>query len=322
MVRVAEAVDLIDFRFHLISLVAVFLALGLGILMGSVVLDQQLVSVLEGRVQRLQDQKGALQDDVISLERQLDADNRFADATEDWLLADALDGRDVVILRFEGTDDRVSDGAVDAIETAGGIVAATVTFTDRLALPGVVERDQLALTVESTSGRASELRSDAGDFIGTRLASAVTGGSREGRVDAADNAAVNLLLELEESGFVEVDGIEAEQRIPSADLLLLGGSDGERPFDLTNFTTSLAEAASARGAGFVVAESSESDWGIVGSILSHDVASEVATIDHAETVAGRIAVALALREAEAGTAGHYGIGPGAEEVIPRPSPEN
>lgn len=311
---------MIDFRFHLISLVAVFLALGLGILMGSVVLDQQLVEILERDISELRSEKQELQDDVISLERDLEANTRFAGVAEEWLLADVLEGREVIVLRFAGTDDRVTDGVRDAIEAAGGRVPASVTFTDRLSLPGVVERDQLALAVESSSGEAAELRTDAAAFIGNRLASAATSGSREGRPDAADNAAMNLLLELEDAGFAELDGFEEDRGIPNAHLVLVGGATDPRPFSLGGFTTSLVDSMVARGATLVVGESSDSTWGIVAAVLSHDVAAEVSTVDHAESIAGRIAVALALRDAADGFTEHYGTGSGAEEVIPRPTP--
>ena len=313
---------MIDFRFHLISLVAVFLALGLGILMGSVVLDQQLVAVLKRDVEELREDKQQLQDDVIGLERQQEANTRFADVAEDWLITDALADRAVLVMQLEGTDDRVVDGVRTAIETAGGRVAGTITFTEQMALPDVVERDQLALAVESTSGEAAELRADAGDFIGSRVAAAATSGTREGRVDAADNAAVNLLLELEESGFVELDGIEEGRGIEDAELLLVGGSPEDRPFNLTGFVTAMARAVASRGTAFVVGESSESRWGLVEAVRSDDVADDVATIDHAETIAGRIAAALALQDAAAGITEHYGTGPGASEVIPRPTPED
>lgn len=312
---------MIDFRFHLISLVAVFLALGLGILMGSVVLDQQLVNALEGDLKSLRADKQALQEDVITLERQLDADVRFAEVTEEWLLRGTLEGQDVILLRFSGTDDRVVDGVREAIEKAGGRIPSMVTLTERLSLPGVVERDQLALAVESTSGEAAELRIDAGDFLGSRLGSAVSSGEREGRVDAADNAAVNLLTELEEAGFAELDGVEEGRRIPDAYLVLVGGSEDPRPFNLTGFGPAFAEGASARGATVLVAESSASDWGLVDSVRSNEIEDEIVTVDHAETVAGRIAVALALRDAAAGVMGHYGTGPGSSEIIPRPLSE-
>jgi hypothetical protein len=296
--------------------------LGLGILMGSVVLDQQIVKVLERDLGDLRRVRQELQDDVITLERQVEANMAFADTAEEWLVEDALESRDVLVLRIDGTDDRVADGATSAIEAAGGRIAGSVVLTDDLSLREQTERDQLALSVESASGDASELRSDAGDFLGTRLAGAVSAGEREGRVDAADNAAVNLLVELEENGFVELDGIEEGQGIPTGELVLLGGSSERRPFNLADFVSSFGSAVASRGVGLVVAESSESNWGVVAAVRSDEAASEVATVDHAESIAGRIAVALALRDAASGITDHYGTGPGSTAVIPRPTPEN
>ena len=41
---------MINFRFHLVSLIAVFLALGLGILVGSTVIDQKIVNRLDTEI--------------------------------------------------------------------------------------------------------------------------------------------------------------------------------------------------------------------------------------------------------------------------------
>ena len=41
---------MINFRFHLVSLIAVFLALGLGILVGSTVVDQVIVDRLDREI--------------------------------------------------------------------------------------------------------------------------------------------------------------------------------------------------------------------------------------------------------------------------------
>ena len=46
---------MINFRFHLVSLVAVFLALGLGILVGSTVIDQGIVNRLDSEINHVQE---------------------------------------------------------------------------------------------------------------------------------------------------------------------------------------------------------------------------------------------------------------------------
>ncbi|HYH28079.1 MAG TPA: copper transporter, partial [Actinomycetota bacterium] len=59
---------MISFRFHLVSLVAVFLALGLGILAGTTVLDRQIVSQLERQTDRLSRTAEGLREDVRALQ--------------------------------------------------------------------------------------------------------------------------------------------------------------------------------------------------------------------------------------------------------------
>ena len=49
---------MINFRFHLISLVAVFLALGVGVAMGASFIDRATVDSLRGRVDDLDDAAG------------------------------------------------------------------------------------------------------------------------------------------------------------------------------------------------------------------------------------------------------------------------
>ena len=52
---------MIDFRYHLVSIVAVFLALGLGILMGTAVLNDALVKSLRDDIITATERAGVLQ---------------------------------------------------------------------------------------------------------------------------------------------------------------------------------------------------------------------------------------------------------------------
>ncbi len=312
---------MIDFRFHLISIVAVFLALGLGILMGSVVLDQQLVDQLKRDVDAFRRDKRGLQEEVIALERQLSSNVQFADAAEDWIVVGELDGREVVVIKFAGTDDRITDGLADAVEEAGGRTTTTITLADRFRLPGAPERDQLALIVESASARAEELRREAGSLLGSRLAAAAVAGGKEGRFDAADAAVEDLLAQLEDTDFVDVEGAAEGRPVPrGAHFVVVGGNVDPRPFKLTGMALTLTQAFADRGAAVVVAESSDSSWALVSGLRSSEIEPEVSSVDHAESIAGRIAMVLALRDSGSGENGHYGTGDGADEVIPKPSP--
>lgn len=292
--------------------------MGLGILMGSVVLEQAFVENLESNLDELRKDKLELQDDVLALDRQLDADLRFAEVAEGWLVDRALDGRKLVVLEFEGSDDRIEEGIEETIQTAGGEVTTRIALTDKLALRDRVERDQLALVVGSVSGAAAQLRREAGQLLGEAIARVSSADTRGERVEGATPEAERVLFELEEAGFVDVDGGSEAGVIPArADFLLVGGSDDRRPFNLPAFATELTEAVVQSNASILVAESSDSAWELVASVRSSDIEDQVSTVDHAETIAGRIAAVLAF--AQTGESGHYGTGPGATEVIPEPN---
>ena len=51
---------MINFRFHLVSLIAVFLALALGVVMGSTVIDRAVVNGLENRIKHVENKAEAL----------------------------------------------------------------------------------------------------------------------------------------------------------------------------------------------------------------------------------------------------------------------
>ena len=54
---------MINFRFHLVSLIAVFLALGLGILVGSTVVDQGIVNRLDAEISSVRKENSAREAD-------------------------------------------------------------------------------------------------------------------------------------------------------------------------------------------------------------------------------------------------------------------
>jgi hypothetical protein len=256
----------------------------------------------------------------LDLERRLDTDAQFADIAEGWLTADVLAGRRVILLDFAGTDDRVTDNIRSSVETAGAEIAAEITFTEKFALPGLVERDQLALAIGSSSDGALDLRVESAATIGTRLASASLAGGKEGRVSAGDAAAAEFLETLAEADFVDLDRPGEGRLVPDRSLFVVaGGSPDRRPFNVPGLGLPLAASIAERGAPVVVAESSDSSWGLIAGIRADDAEDRITTVDDAESISGRIAVVLSLSQWLDGVTGHYGTGPGAEEVIPRPA---
>lgn len=315
---------MIDFRYHLISVIAVILALGLGILMGSSVLDDRFVQHLENQVESFDKRNDGLQDQIDVLEDRTNASRDFAEQAAPWLLRERLDGRTVVLIELEGIDGGLVSDVRDTIEDAGGAVPTTVTVTEKFALNGQPEIDQLALVVGSLSDSAEELRTEAGELLGERLA--VAAGEAEtadGPPSVARQRAGDLLRQLQDTDFVAVEAPDGVDPIPAgAMFLVIGGNDtGEAP-EMTQLALPLVTSISGRGAVAMLAEPLASRWGLVSAVRDDgEAASRVSTVDQADTLEGRIAIVLGLERHFEGRTDHYGVTDGASEVIPEPADE-
>jgi hypothetical protein len=312
----------IDFRYHLISIIAVLMALAIGILAGSGFLGGPLLADLKHRLNNIaQDNKG-LQGDVDSLTRTAQDNQIFAQATEPWLVQKALAGRAVVLLQPQGTETAASDGIVSAVVDAGGTIAATVTFTDKFSLTDPTALNQLALSVHSSSGSARKVREQAAVLLGDRAAAA----SRAPNIPPSNASAESqrfeaLLSQLEKDGFVNADRTHDGITVPPGALfVVLAGGVDVPPFPTRAFCLDLARALGAHSATVLAAEPSDSTLGFVAAVRADGKAAQtVSTVDDAETVPGGIAAVLGLREAIRGRVGHYGFAPGADAVIPQPA---
>ena len=313
---------MIDFRYHLISLIAVFLALGLGILMGSVVLDEQLVNRLNADLKSLSDNLDERRAEIADLKSRVDSFQEFAVATEPELIEGALAGEQVVAISLEGTDGSVIDAITDSVETAGGVVASRVTMTPRFALRDQADRDQLALVLRSTSTVVSDLRLEAGTELGRRAAAAAARRDLPRGAFSPDERLEALVDELQEADFLRISRTSPNQTVPpGASFVIVGG--GAEPLDwkATDMALALGNSIADLGVTAVAAEPSNSVWEWVDAFRSDGKASaQIATVDHVETVPGRVGLVLGLKAALDGETGHYGSDAGASSVLPEPSP--
>lgn len=313
---------MIDFRYHLISIVAVLLALGIGVLMGSAVLDDQLLSGLRTEVDDLRRRNGELRAQVDGLSDGLEGAEAFALAAEPRLTDGALFGEQIVLIEFEGTSGNLIENVRDSVSEADGQVASTVNITDKFALSDRSERDELALILRSTLTGGAELRAQAGQVLGERVAAVAGTSPRSPRGSTSTRLLDSLVNELEEADFIGVDRQSEGVTIPTgATVLMLGGDDSSPPFELQGFLLEMTTTLADQGVGILVAEPLTSQWNLVAAIREDGQATnEVATVDQVDTAAGRVAVVLGLELVENDVAGHYGVRAGATEVIPEPSP--
>ena len=95
---------MINFRFHLVSLIAVFLAMGLGILVGSTVVDQVIVDRLDREISSVSHESNQLKSDNSELKDQVSKLNDFLQKSSAYAVQQRLTAVPVAIVAEKGVD--------------------------------------------------------------------------------------------------------------------------------------------------------------------------------------------------------------------------
>ena len=316
---------MIDFRYHLVSLIAVFLAVALGIVIGTTQLNGPLTDNLQTQVTALQDDKRSLEDQTQLLQTQLDDVGSFDEAVGPTLVENTLTGESVLlVVASPDLDTEVAEGVTALLGAAGATVTGTVRLTDTYADPaadGTVESYLAGPGVPATVTRPAT--EDVGELTASVLAQVLMvpgDGSLDAGIPPSTTDTSTVL-----AGLAELDVLSQDtSSVSPADLAVVltsgtvaGGEDADaRTTDLVQ----LATALDAEGSGVVVAGdlASVGEGGLVEAVRSDRTASAaVSTVDNVDTPAGRISTVLAVAAERRGTSGEYGVG---EDTQPVPPP--
>jgi hypothetical protein len=307
----------IDFRYHLISIVAVLLALSIGIVMGSGVLGGPLLDDLKERADRIRRINGELRAESEARLTRIGELEDYLEEAEPYVLNGTLVGEEVVLFELPGVETSVTEELRSSIGLADGNLVTHIEFTDKIEISDDIERDELALALGSVSSSRETLRNELATQLASRTAAAADqrdpGGSGQ---TAADGRLDDLLDELEDAEFLTVERTEGEDTVPGgAIFVVLGGVEDPR-FDIAPMAGELALGLSEGGATLAGETSSSSEQILVSMIDDGDAEEKIATADGVDTSVGRVAAVLGLDLASEGQVGHYGVGPTASEMIP------
>jgi len=314
---------LINFRFHLVSLVAVFLALALGVMMGSTVIDRAIVDGLEANIKTVGDRADRTRDENLALQARLDALEGYAEQALPLLVGERLKGVPVAMVAVRGVEEGAVRQTADILRAGGAVIPGVVWLEPPLSLPDVRAEVKLGEVLGDPFQRGADLRREAMEALGTRLAV----GPEVARSQAQPG---DVLTGLGSAGFVAFDGLGGDfdpARYPPAGsrVLVIDGSQGKLETDAVALplirALQVAGAMVALGEVFVPAKSGPGRGAIVSGVRNDQALStRVATVDDLDEPRGRTALALALDELGRGQAGHYGEGRGASRQLPEPAP--
>jgi len=311
----------IDFRYHLVSLIAVFLAVALGIVIGTTALNEPILADIENQVVDLEQDKRSLEDRTQQLQTQLDTTDAFEEAIAPALVAGSLAGRSVLLVSTnEDVAPEVVEQVTALIGDAGGSVSGAISLRPEYSDPSTASSLQSYATGGGLpAGLELPATDDAGQLIGSLLGQVLmtpAGGT------APDASAVSSVL----SGLtsLEVLSLDSDTVAPAdyAVVLTAGAFTGDDAAERNETLVELVSALDAEGSGAVVAgdQASAGEDGLVGVIRADTTASEaISTVDNVDTAAGRISTVLALGSESDGTSGKYGTGEDTQPVPPLPA---
>ncbi|HEY9242060.1 MAG TPA: copper transporter [Streptosporangiaceae bacterium] len=316
---------MIDFRYHLVSIVAVFLALAIGIVIGS-------TSVLKGAVlSGLQKTSAAEKSRIDSLyaqngqlKQQLNAAESFASASEHVLLDGLLDGQRVVLVAAPGASGGVVSGVQNALTTAGATVTGQVQFqTQFFAVGAESSLDTLnrQLTPAGVTLRGGSPQADAGELIASAI---LTKNSVDhpltGNAGSTDQAILNGYAA---GGYLSTSP-RPTGRATLAVVIIPATPPSTSDANVASQTlVTLAQQLNLAGSGTVVAgQLTGSGAGSAIDVMrAGGRGGHLSSVDNADTPNGQIVVAQALYEQLAdGKSGSYGSLPGATQPGPSPAP--
>lgn len=279
-----------DFRYHTISLIAVFLALVVGLVLGVAIGDKGLVSSAENSL------RGSLRADVDranahidDLNGQLDQHERFEKEAFPLLVDHRLAARRIGIVFLGNQPGDVTDAVQNAVSEAGGSVVSSVVVSDAPKVADLADR----ASGSRFAGLATDdsLLAPFARKVGRQL---VRGG--------------NLLLRerrtLFSSSQIRHGGLDGVVVVRSP--MPRTGQDARRA---KTFEDAFVTGIGSTQVPVVGVETTSTDPSQVGWYHDHDLAS----VDDVDQLAGQTALVLTLT----GIDGSFGVKDTADDILPR-----
>jgi hypothetical protein len=317
-----------DFRYHLVSIIAVFLALAVGIVVGSTALRPAVVSSLNKAESAVEQQIKSVTRQNNDLNQQVSADQAFAQAGAGRLVGHLLTGQSVVLVIAPGADSQLVSGVT------GMVTAAGATITGQVLL-----QQQFFDASDSTETKLTALAAPLAVTAGVTLAQPQNGDPVTGQEAAAQVLAPALAEKAAGTGLTASQGQGILAAFAQSGYLRVSPASGSGT-TLAPATLAIvlepdsppSTSGSSPANQALLAVASQLQAGSAGTVLTGSLAGsgpgsaidaatgagKVSTVDNADSAVGQIVVIQTLAELLSGHApASYGGRPGA---VPSPAP--
>lgn len=286
---------IINMRYYLVTIAAIFLALGIGIFIGftldgqEIFVEQQqsLISDLELKFGELKGENVALNNLIDEKEDELLLYRDFINQIFPRLVEDKLKGLNVAIV--ESSDQSINTGLITSLKKAGANVSS-ITFIKKDLIEGNDEKMQLIKEEFSELVDADNIQ----QHISGRLINCILTGK--------DGEFVKLLNKFK---FIEVSGTYNQ----SVDYFIIaGGSTLENAGDVENIDGPMIEAIKSSNIPVIGVEKSNCEE----SYIDFYKKMKISTVDNIDSMIGQYSLVMILQ----GIEGHFGVKDNADALTP------
>lgn len=311
---------MINFRYHIVSLTAVFLALAIGLVVGTAAGNGPAVDVLEETVTKLRAENQGYREQAEHLTEQYSKQEQYARESAPLVLGGKLDGRRILIVSIEDSDDAVDDFVEDTeamLDTAGANVVGKIKIRENFTQRANRELlSDLASTAAPPAVSGALPTNGNGVETSAALLATLTVGRSGPFVDGTRTA----LSAYESGDLIDVDG---ELVAPAEAVVIVAGqpyTDAKEKAYRNAAALTIVERFDQVGPAVLAAGSAAGEGNVVRAVRDEPTrAKTLSTVDTVATPSGQVCTVLALVEQLAGRVGHYGLSSGATTLIPKPA---
>ncbi len=288
---------MIDLRYHIVSIVAVFLALGIGILVGSSIVSddlmvtqqQKIIDSLEEQFSTLRERESNLLAENASKLRIINNYENFSQAMLTPIVKDRLKGSNLAVV--VSGDQEIPAGFINTLTIAGANVNSQTVMLSNINMKDASLRAKLIKFYALESGVASDiLRQKVAASVGLLLTNKL---SPEAKKFLEDNI------------LIKSSGIYTN---PVDTVIVIGGTDKLSTSFPESFDTSLIKTLTSEGKVAIGVESSRVKFSYMETYQKYNMT----TIDNIDLSLGQISLVLAM----SGEPGDYGTKSTATKFMP------
>ena len=319
---------MIDFRYHLVSIVAVFLALAVGLLLGSTVLRPYALKGLQAVSKGEQHQIHSLIQNNDQLQRQVAADNQFLQGNEGLLVRQLLAGQHVVLVVAPGAPNSVTSGVTQALSLAGASVTGQVQLQASFFDTSAIGRQKLTQLAEQVAGQVPapgpRLTGSAQAQASELIANVVMTKDGPGQPVAGqrDSNTALVLNGLANGGFLTISGTPWDRATLAVVIVPATPPSASEPNQAGQALVTLAQQLGRAGQGTVGAGSltGSGPGSAIDMMRQGGQPGNMSSVDDADFAVGQITVVQALYGLLHGKTGSYGVLASATAAGPSPAP--